>query len=352
MKCIFLTRNLTVLFILFSSSVFAGLFDNAYQGNVLVEKQDEVELKKLALAQVLIKVSGNIEIILLDESKVLLKKTQSLLSQYGYRNYQGNRYFTALFDRSKINRALSVMQQPVWGTTRPTTLIWLIEDGNSRRELLSDHVINKNKDSSLFFVLQNSPRQRGIDLQFPLMDLNDNLALSLSDVSGRFYDPIANASSRYGVNYFVAAHLEQKMDDSWLLTWELVQFNLKNKKNQVLISEKESGKKSVVVATMINQIADYYASQFAILENQGEKFSQTIYVSGINSLAQLSQLNKLLSNLYVVDSFKINTVDHSLIEVGININGGIISFQNTLSAQSHLQPQLVDERDQLHFNWR
>jgi len=334
MKCIFVARNLTILFILFSSSVFAGLFDNAYQGNVQVEKQNEIELKKLALTQVLIKVSGNTEITQLDESKLLLKKTESLLSQYGYLNYQGNRYFSVLFDRSKINSALAVMQQPVWGATRPATLIWLIKDGHNGRKLLSDHFINNNKDSSLSFVLQNSQHQRGIDLQFPLMDLNDNLALTLSDVSGRFYDPIASASSRYGVNHFVAAHLKQKTADSWSLTWELVLFNLQSQQNEVVVSETESGKKSVIVATMVNQIADYYAAKFAVLENQGDKFSQTVYVSGIGSLAQLSQLNKLLSNLYVVDSFKINAVKTSQVEIDININGGIVSFQNTLAAQS------------------
>lgn len=352
MKWISVARNLIFLFILFSSSTFAGLFDNAYQGNVLVEKQDESELKEIALAQVLVKVSGNTEVAQLDESKLLLKKSQSLLSQFGYQTYQGKRYFNALFDSTKVNAALAAMQQPVWGSTRPTTLIWLIKDGNSGRELLSDHFINNKNDRYLSTALQGSQQSRGITLQFPLMDLNDNLALNISDVSGRFYDPIATASSRYGINYFVAARLKQRTAEKWMLTWELVQFNLQSKQNKVLLSKTEKGEKSVVIATMVNQLADYYAGQFAILENQDDKFSQQIYVNGIDSLAKLTALNKLLTELYVVDTFKISAVNASQAVVDININGGVISFKNTLSAQSHLQPLLSNESEQLNFNWR
>lgn len=351
MTFIFLVRSLFILLLSFSSLLFASPFDNPYQGYVVVANQSEDGLKELALKQVLVKVSGNVKITDIAESDLLLKKTQSLLSQYGYQTYQNTRYFMAVFDKHKINQALQAMQQPIWGDTRPTTLVWLIKDSDNERQLVSDNMVTLSADSAFSSPLQNEQRNRGIALQFPLMDLEDNLALSLSDVSGRFYDPIATASQRYSANHFVVARLKQSSGQNWSLVWELVRFNPLTKQNEVLLSEKDNGRKSSIVSTMVNNIADYYAGQYAVIENQGEKFSQTIYVNGINSLAQLTQLNTILSNLLSISSFAVTEVDGSQVTLNIKINGGMTSFKNGLFAQQNLQADTT-QSDSFHFNWR
>ena len=351
MRFIFLARNLFPLLLLFTPLVSAGQFDNPYQGNIPVVEQSENELKKLALKQVLVKVSGNAAIAKLAESKLLLKKTERLLSQYGYQTVFNTRYFTAVFDKRKINQALKEMQQPVWGDTRPTTLVWLISDNDAERQLVSDNMISRRVDPGLSSAFQSQQYNRGISLQFPLMDLEDNLALSIADVSGRFYAPIASASKRYGMEHFVVANLKQSSAEKWSLHWELVKSNPLSKQSRVLASEKVSGRKSSLISKMVSNIANYYASQYAILDNQGEKFSQTIYIRGINSLAQLTQLNKLLSNLLAIASFEVTSVIGSQVTVNIKINGGLNSFKNGLSAQPNLQPD-YSQSEPFHFNWR
>jgi len=351
MSFIFFARSLFILLLSFSSLLFAGPFDNPYQGYVVVVKQSEDELKEQALKQVLVKVSGNAQLADSAESNLLLKKMHSLLSQYGYQTYQGTDYFMAVFDSHKINRELQAMQQPIWGDTRPTTLVWLIQESASDRQLLSDNMVTLSADSIFSSALQNEQRNRGVALQFPLMDLEDNLALSLTDVSGRFYDSIATASQRYSANHFVVANLKQSSAEKWSLVWELVRFNPISKQNEVLLSEKANGGKRSLVSTMVNNIADYYAGQYAVMDNRGEKFSQTIYVDGINSLAQLTQLNNALSNLLAISSFAVISVEGSQVMLNIKINGGITSFKNGLFAQQNLQAD-TSKSDQLHFIWR
>ena len=208
-----------MILISFSALVSASKFNNPYQGNVMVESFDEKELKERALKQVLVKVSGNTDIASLDETKLLLKKTQQLLSQYGYRKIQGTQYFSAVFDKRKISQALKDMQQPVWGDTRPTTLIWLINNN----KLVSEQLIQQSNDASLSWSLQQTEQRRGIEVQFPLMDLDDNLALSVSDVRGRFDEQVALASARYGREHFVMAELKQLNSEKWRLSWQLLQ---------------------------------------------------------------------------------------------------------------------------------
>ena len=351
MRFISPARNLFILLLLFTPLVFAGQFDNPYQGNIVVVDQSENELKVLALKQVLVKVSGNPKIVKLNESKRLLKKAESLLSQYGYQTSLNTRYFTAVFDKHKINQALKEMQQPVWGDTRPTTLVWLINGSNSDRQLVSDNMISHSADAEISAAFRNQQHNRGISLQFPLMDLEDNLALSISDVSGRFYGPITAASKRYGVEHFMVANLKQSGAEKWSLSWELVKSNSFSKRSRVLTSDKVSGEKSLLVSIMVSKVADYYARQYAILDNQGEQFSQTIYIQGINSLAQLTQLNKVLANLLAVASFEVTSVQGSQVTVNIRINGGLNSFKNALFAQPNLQPD-PSQGEEFHFNWR
>lgn len=351
MSFIFFARSLFILLLSFSPLLIAGPFDNPYQGYVVVVKQSEDELKEQALKQVLVKVSGNAQLANSAESNLLLKQMHSLLSQYGYQTYQNTPYFMAVFDSHKINRALQAMQQPIWGDTRPTTLVWLIQESAADRQLLSDNMVSLSGDSTFSSALQSEQRNRGVALQFPLMDLEDNLALSLTDVSGRFYDAIATASQRYSANHFVVANLKQGGGQNWSLVWELVKFDPITKQNAVLLSEKANGGKNALVSTMVNNIADYYAGQYAVIDNSGEQFSQTIYVDGINSLAQLTQLNNILSNLRAISSFAVISVEGSQVMLNIKINGGITSFKNGLFAQQNLQAD-TSQSDQFHFIWR
>lgn len=346
MKLISFLRSLCILFVSFSCVINANQLDNPYQGKILVSKQDESELKKMALNQVLIKVSGNKNIAQQTEAKALFSNLNSLLSQYGYEKIQGMRYYSAIFDKHKINQALQDMQQPVWGDTRPTTLVWLVSDTQNGRQLVSDNMLVSNADKNLSSVITTEQANRGIKLLFPLMDLDDNLAVSVSDVSGQFYEQIVEATQRYSVNHFVVAQLQNNA-----LTWQLLTFNSDNRRSEVLLSQDANGNKQTTLTSMIDQIADYYAGQYAISSNQGEKLSQTIYVKGISSLAQLTELNTLLEKLLSVDSYTVSDVEASMVTVNIKVNGGLDSFKNGLYAQPHLQVD-SSQSSEFHFNWR
>jgi hypothetical protein len=329
----FLKPILLIALISFSTLVTASQFNNPYQGNVIVSSFGENELKEMALQQVLVKVSGNTDIGLLPETKTLLAKIQRLVSQYGYRDVLGKKYFSVVFDQRKINQFLRDMQQPVWGDTRPTTLIWLI-NGN---ELVSEQFVKQSNDDSFSWSLQETEQKRGIQVQFPLMDLDDNLALSVSDVRGRFYDQVSNASTRYAPAHFVVAELKEMQSDKWQLSWQLVQTNTVSKQHRILISDKFVDSKSLVIKKMVNTLANYYAEKYAIIDNQGERFTQTIHVKGINSLDKLAKLNRVLQNLLAISSYTISSAEGDQLSIDIKIKGGLESFKNTLKAQPDLQ---------------
>lgn len=347
MKYIFWIRHLFLLFLLFTASAFA----NPYQGVVPVLEHNEETLKELALKQVLVKVSGSVAVIDLNDSKALLKKADKLISQYGYQTHNGRPYFEAVFDKFQIDKSLKGMHQRIWGDTRPTTLIWLVSNDGSDRNFISDNLLSQSVNNKMSTVFQDQQHNRGISLQFPLIDLEDNLVLSVSDVEGRFYDQIAEASERYDVEHFVAANLIQKNSGNWSLSWELVKANFSGRTTEVLASNTVSGIKTSLLSSMIDEIADFYADKYAILENQGNHFYQTIHIHGINSLKQFTQLNNILNKLVSVSNYEVASVEGSEVIIDIKISGGFGRFKNELYAQPNLEsdPSL---REAFHFNWQ
>ena len=345
-------NNVLIAFMLVVSVLFSGHSValpqiSAYQGLVVAESANEAQLREQALQQVLVKVSGNKSVIKLDETQLLAKDIPSILANYGYQTIEGERYYSALFDKQKINQALIEMQQPIWGETRPNPLIWLV---NENRQLTSDNMVNSHQDNSLSIGLNTAQLARGISASFPLIDLDDSIAVSVSDVTGRFYQTVAEASIRYDAEYFVLANLN-RTGGEWQLKWELVQYNPQNKQSQAVIKQTNNGEKSAVVAKMMGDIADYYANQFAIVENQGTRTTQVININNVSSLASLLALDTILNNLNAVDSFEILSLSNTKAQVLVTLKGSATSLKNALNAQPKLQQDLMTNAP-FYYNWR
>ena len=337
-----------ILIVIFCGSAVGSQLSNPYQGKIVARQgQEESALKILALQQVFVKVSGNKEVNHLPGSKLSLKDINAMLAQFSYYKGKKQTYFIANFDEQKINQALSALQQPIWGEMRPTTLIWLIKTEQSGRQLVSDSYLQRRADRVLSETIQQEQLARGVPLQFPLMDLEDNLAVSVSDVSGRFYNILARASTRYQVENIVSAELRQINAMQWQLSWQLFSHSSQNK---VLLSGVQHGEKADVIAQMLDTISDYYARQYAISENTDEKFYQRIYIKGIDSLTRLTKMHQVLSDMPSISSYQILSVEHNLVSIKVKIKGGLQSFANAFAIQPHLRP-MPAESEPFYFNW-
>ena len=345
-----LVRFFVVLTLFFSVHSIALPQISLYQGLVTAEGQNKTEdkLREAALQQVLIKVSGNADIVKLAGSKSLAKKIPDMLAQFGYQNINNERFYSSLFEKQQINDALIAMQQPIWGGMRPSPLIWLV---NENRQLTSENMVDSSEDDAISEGLNKSQIERGITGKFPLIDLDDLLIVSVSDVSGRFYQAVADASKRYDADYFVLANLNNTGAEQWQLKWQLVQFNAQSKKNQVLIKQTGNGGKTEVMFAMMSDIADYYAKQFAVLESNGPRSVQLLNINNINSLSKLMEIKNVLNNLNSVDSFEVVSLDDKKLEVLVTLKGSLASLRNALNAQPKLQRDLITTAP-FYYNWQ
>jgi uncharacterized protein len=68
--------------------------------------------------------------------------------------------------------------------------------------------------------LRERARERGLPLQLPLMDLDDQLAVDPAAVWGRLSQTLQPASERYGADIVLVGRLQQLPDQRWVGSWE------------------------------------------------------------------------------------------------------------------------------------
>ena len=185
----------------------AAMVPNLYDARVPIAQQSpkaQQQASRDAMRQVLVKVRGNRDIL---DSQIIRNKVddaQSFIRQYRFDNREGQSYFVATFDNERIDELVRSAGFPVWGSRRPSSLLWLAVENpqNGERSLLSEQSNSDHRKQILDTV-----QMRGIAVHLPILDLDDLSKIGVYDVWGRFIDSVVDASSRYQVEAVLAARL-------------------------------------------------------------------------------------------------------------------------------------------------
>ena len=191
--------------LLVSRSAYALEVNDLYQASVNVDSQSRVERNsalKQAMQSVLLKVGGQVSVL---DNKVLKKALTSVntfITQYHYKQLaksSKNKQLSLVvsFNKDKINRLFYQANLSIWGSLRPQVLLWLIDEQGLQRTIVSNSNISNAKHTNFPVLVNEFSDQRGLPLLMPLMDFDDAKQITLSDLWGRFEQPIRLASARY-----------------------------------------------------------------------------------------------------------------------------------------------------------
>lgn len=191
------------------ADVVTGLYDAA----VDIAKQSEQAQNaaiQTGLKQVLVKISGTPDILREAGLKPYVKRAREFTRQLQFVTQDQQLSLLISFDASKIDDLIRQLDYPIWGSYRPSTILWLVRE----QEQFDRRILSENDDVALRQALNNYARQRGVGLLYPVLDLEDLQRISVYDVWGLFTDSLAGASERYGVEviYGVRVYPEQVLD--------------------------------------------------------------------------------------------------------------------------------------------
>jgi len=202
---------------------------NLYEASVPVTdqaKDNRADAIRSAFSEVLIRVSGRSDITDKQQFPSIAQAIQSATryaQQYRYiktepapGSQQAGLALWVRFDETALGQLLRNNQLPVWGSTRPRTLLWLVVDNRGQRELLG-----ADTKSDVSTILTDRAKLRGVPLRLPLLDLTDRTSLHTSDVWGNFESTILQASQRYQTEAVLVGRVFQSYGNSWTGRWSL-----------------------------------------------------------------------------------------------------------------------------------
>jgi hypothetical protein len=326
--------------------VVAAPGSSLYEADVEVEGQTPQERNRAierALMKVLIKVSGSRDALRRPEIAGATSQASRLVQQYHYHlippptggerkaDGDGSRYLLKVrFDAGGVNRLLRDNGMPVWGSTRPATLLWLGLESNGSRSLFVPDSDPLTRDA-----VMRAAGDRGLVLLLPLMDLEDRSAIEFSDVWGGFEERIASASTRYSPDAILAGRLTNAGGGLWRAEWSLYQGG------QAKQWESQAPNLPAVAAAGVDRAADVLADRFVPSTSGAGMEWFSIRISNVHDFGAFQRVAAYLDSLSMVEEVRLDRVEPTAGVFRLQVRGGAEALERAVSFGAVLDREAV-----------
>lgn len=313
---------------------------------------------KKALDVVLVKVSGQTDILQNSIIKQQRARYQSFVNNFRYERRSGKNMLVVSFDESKINQLFVGANLPIWGSLRPQIVLWVVDEQQLTRNIISadaHHPINE--------VVKVVEDNRGLPFTLPIMDLLDTNQITTYEVWGRFSQPIVRASMRYQPEAIVVVRLS---DNSLLAENQLLAENdncndncsptvaldwsflsMANTDQLPHFGERVYGQsKEALLADTLSKISDMVAKRYAVTTDIKQDY--VIDVANVDSLAKYVEITEFLSQLSAVKAVKLVKAEGSERRFSLSLLGSEQAFLAALKLNKSLK-RYVDPLDPSSF---
>jgi hypothetical protein len=303
---------LTLLPVLAPASARADLF--VAEGPVADEGSEtrNAALSGL-LGEVLMRVSGNPGIAGQPAARELLGAAPSLVQQYRYRTADRGgevvRYLWARFDQPAVERMMRERNLPVW-VQRPGVLMWIAAERDGQRTLL-----NLDAEPEARAALLAEAQRRGMPLQLPLMDLEDQTLLTPADLWSDYQAAIQQASARYPHDLVVVGRLRAQAKGRWAGTWSILDLD----GGQGFQAPAQPLPEALAFA--VDQVQNLLAARYAPMPGAGGSRGTLVQFSAVTDLAAYGRLVSLLEQLEPVAQFALRYVDADRFVFDVRLRG-------------------------------
>ena len=244
------------------------------------------------------------------------------------------------FDPRAVQDLVRSAALPIWSANRPSVLAWIVVEEDVPRLATSD-------DSSQWVgIIKARSRDRGLLLQFPLMDLADRERISSSTVLGGFSEQILRASERYGAQYVLTARIWMDVGGLWSgaggLMFEGRQTNFAY----------EGETRDAVCRKILDAVADELVQRFVVFGLHTEGVN--IVVSGIASVREYGSLLGYLQSLEFIDRVDVAEVSVDRIRMVIHTRSTLARLSELLYSDGVLFRDTTRNSglDSNHYIWQ
>lgn len=317
--------------------VQAATVNDLYQTQVTLignDQQADQAAREQGLANVLVKISGNTDVLDNAAIKTAITNSGHYISQFGYSQVNGQRAIDLSFDKHQIKQLLIKSKASIWKDQRPNILVWMVDSDGQQRNILWDQSTN-----GLVNDTKQAADSRGLPLTFPVGDMTDATAVNASDLWGDFIDPIASASAHYNADGLLLVKAQQQPDGNVSLNWQFYPqqpSKIATTETQP-ISGTTSGTLAQTSTKMINQVTDYLAKKYAVVLGGVAGGNINIEVDNIHSTENFFALEKMLNGLTTVHSANAMRIKGNSVIFQLNLQGSEQAFHQEISHDDQIR---------------
>jgi hypothetical protein len=304
-----------------------------FSASVPVNAQSVKERERAAaegLREVLVRMSGVTQLDDYAEVQEVLARASRYVEQFHYEvvrtSGSAQEHLVVAFSPAAVEQALRQAGLPYWPVNRPSTLVWLVEDDVAEGKRLVNDTSGPVAQS-----LVQAAKQRGLPLRFPLLDLDDQLAISAEQIWNLDETAILEASMRYATETVLVGRYTRTFSGEWWTTWQFFH------KGEARLYDLREQDPAVVGPKGLAPLVDYLAQLYA-LRSGGEEADQ-FYVQ-IGPVADFGTYRKALdylNRLAVVTSFNLMAVTGDTLLLSMQLSGTQEQFLSALSLDRKLR---------------
>jgi len=350
------TNIYLIIFLVLSSLPLPGLaaqVANLYEVEVAVADQSaglRGEALQRALQQVLLRVTER-QALSDEVAQSILRKAGQMALQFRYRLNETHdpvatgtaplpdRYLLwVLFDDKQVNQVLYRLGVPVWGATRPAMLVWLAVEQQGLRQM-----VGGDQGTEWQQLLRQAAEERGLPLQLPMLDRQDQAALTISDLWGGFQQPVLAASDRYQADVVLTGRLYPLSNGLWRASWVLYQ------QGSPVTWQNEGEYGEQLLRSAILDAGDHLARRYALLVDPNLESRLTLQVEGVDSLVQYARVVDYLNSIDYVRQVMVQRVAQATVTLQLQVQGDAEGLAQRVRLGRVIRPLESSDPSRLHY---
>ena len=291
-----------------------------YVSDVYVTSESEAQRlsgARAGLLQVLVRVSGTQAVTEDEQIRLALRNPSRFYYQYSYqttdREFQvgaeliQGRILRISFEPNAIAALLRDAGFSVWGSNRPSVLLWVaVNDERGRR------IMTESDGGDISKAFAELAKERGLPMLYPLMDLEDASGISAAEVWGTFLGRIDGASVRYNPDSILTGRVQRDVSGQWRANWA---YRIDGNWSRF---EGLAGSSRELVVEVVDHLADKLATRYAV---GSAKSTVSVRIEGVNSAAAYAAVLAYLQSLAPVLDTYVASVEGSDLVLELSTEG-------------------------------
>lgn len=318
-----------------------------FQATVVLDNEagieSEADARRVGFENVLLKATGDSAVLSNPVIEKALSNNQQYLAELGYLTVDEKTALNIHFNAKQIRNLLIQAQEPYWPNTRPSILVWLINDDGYERKIQWE-----NDENAQSLALKSQASSRGLPLFFPIGDFDDITQVNTSELWGGFTNALSAASLRYSPD---AILLVRKSGND--LRWSLYDQKADTLQSELKTPMTGSANGDEATTQLVGYLTEYYAKKDAVLISSQSDTEIRMDVGSIPNAAAFFKLEKALSSFNSVAKVELTALKGKQASFTVHLLAGEEEFKQEARAYANIietlppvmQPTMSNDSD-------